>query len=79
MVDSSVSSIYLTLILDIALFAGLAVGFVIYRKIRSPIINVDFDLEMRRPYINEGEYEVQDLLRRVKNMSLEEVHSAIGE
>ena len=77
--DSSVFSIITAAFFDVLLFIGLFYAFLFYRKIRSPVIQVDLDIDLRRPYMHEGEYGFLELAKKVKDMSLDEVYSAIGE
>ena len=78
-IDSSVLSILTAAFFDLLLFIGLFYAFLLYRKIRSPVLHVDLDIDLRRPYMHEGEYGFLKLAKKINDMSLDEVHSAIGE
>lgn len=77
--DSSVLAITTALVFDSILFVILFCVFLFYRKLRNPVIHLDVDIELRKPYMPEGEYSLWELLKKVNRMSLEEVHLAIGE
>ena len=77
--DSSVYSIIVAAGLDSIVFSGLFCAFLVYRKIRSPVINIESEIEIKRPFLHEGEYEFLDLAKKIRDISIGEVHNAIGE
>lgn len=77
--DSSVFSILTAALFDSILFAGLFCAFLFYRKLRSPVIETDEEIEIRKPYLHEGKYDFLPLAKKVQEMSLYEVYSSLGE
>ena len=65
--------------LDLLFFCLLALGYIGYRKLRSPSLNLRLAIEMKKPYMHEGEYSVTEIWKKVKNTKLDEVYSGLGE
>ncbi|OMJ85705.1 hypothetical protein SteCoe_12895 [Stentor coeruleus] len=77
--DSSVYSILTAALFDSILFSGLFCAFLFYRKLRSPVIESDEDIELRKPFLHEGKYDFLPLVRKINEMSSYEIYSSIGE
>lgn len=77
--DQSLIDILTALGLDFLLFLLLVGSFFVYRKFRSPKINIELDVPISMPYMHEAEHSTQEIAKKVKNMSLEDIHAAIGE
>ena len=79
MADSSITSIFSAVILDLFIFMILFSVFLFYRKLRSPVIYLDHEIKIKKPSMPEGEYDFIPLLKKVYNMPLDSVYSSIGE
>ncbi|OMJ69543.1 hypothetical protein SteCoe_32700 [Stentor coeruleus] len=77
--DQSFIDILTALGLDFLLFLLLIGSFLIYRKFRSPKINIELDIPINMPYMHEAEHSTEYIAKKVKNMSLQDIHAAIGE
>ena len=47
--------------LDLLFFCLLALGYIGYLKLRSPSLNLRLAIEMKKPYMHEGEYSVTEI------------------
>lgn len=79
MVDSSITSIISAILLDSIIFSILFAVFLFYRKIRSPVFDLDSEIELKKPYLNESEYDLLPLLQKAYSMSLTSIYSSLGE
>jgi Calcium-dependent channel, 7TM region, putative phosphate/Cytosolic domain of 10TM putative phosphate transporter len=77
--DSSVYAVLVAFGVDFITFVALFVGFLAYRKVRSPKINLESEIEIRKPYMYEGDNELKDIMETVSSMDLLEINNAIGE
>jgi Cytosolic domain of 10TM putative phosphate transporter/Calcium-dependent channel, 7TM region, putative phosphate len=68
-----------TIGLDALVFIGLFIGFTGYRKLRSPPVGVDVDVDVLKPWLYEGEYSSKEIAGQVFSMNLNDVYLNIGE
>ena len=76
---ASVDDILIVTGLDLLVFFLLFIGFALYRKLRSKKIEIELDISILKPYMNEAEYSSYDIAKKVMSMSLEEMYSEVGE
>jgi hypothetical protein len=77
--ETSVNDVLIVIGLDFLLFLLLFLGFAVYRKLRSKKIEIELDVSVLKPYMHEAEYSSFEIAGKVKNMSLTEIYSEVGE
>lgn len=79
MVDSSITSIISAILLDSIIFGILFSVFFFYRKIRSPVFNIESEITLKKSFYNESEHDLIPLIQKVYHMPLTSVYSNLGE
>lgn len=76
---TSANDILMVIGLDFSLFILLLIGFSLHRRFRSKSVNLSIEITVLHPYMNEAEHPFLEILKKLRDMELDDIHSEMGE